>query len=232
MSSLDLSGIEIAPTFNSGRITADLIADSLRQAIQTGALPDGAVLNQVALAERFAVSRQPVREAMRQLLAEGLIESRAHHGSVVRGLPLERIGEIYDNIAVLEGNMVEKAMPRITPEIIAELREENATMTGMSDIEAWLERNQRFHTRLVVLSGDETGLELVTQLRGRAERYVRMWAGTDNLHHPDRAGDEHELILAALEQGDGARARKLLEEHVHETGHRLVELGLKFTDRQ
>jgi DNA-binding GntR family transcriptional regulator len=228
MSSFDLGRLTIAPEFAEKRVTADFVADALREAIQSGSLPDGAILNQAALAERFAISRQPVREAMRQLLAEGLVEHRAHYGSVVRGLPVERLYEIYDNRAVLEGWMLERATPRIPAGVIAELRQENQDMTGQQDVGPWLVQNTGFHTRLVEFARDETALELVSQLRSRADRYVRMWSGLDTLHHPHQAGDEHEHILDAIAAGDAAGARALLEEHVRSIGRRLVALGRQY----
>jgi len=229
MSRADLSGLELGPAFPVNRITADFVAESLRTAIQTGALPDGAVLNQAALAERFQVSRQPVREAMRQLLAEGLIESRAHYGSVVRGLPIDRLYEMYDNRAVLEGWLIERATPKIPATTVAELRRENAEMTGVAEVGAWLTRERDFHNRLIESAGDKTGLELVTQLRSHAERYVRMWSGLGDLHHPEQTSGEHAAVLDAVERGDGARARALLEAHIRDNGHRLTEFARHLT---
>src|SRR5215471_10919871 len=95
------------------RITADYLADALREAIHRGDLADGAVLNQAAIAAHFGVSRVPVREAMRELQAEGLIETRAHRLAVVRGLDVERLIEVYELRALLEGYLIERAVPHI-----------------------------------------------------------------------------------------------------------------------
>ncbi|GAA4738172.1 GntR family transcriptional regulator [Nocardioides endophyticus] len=223
----DLSGVELGDTFSSRRTSADVVADALRTAIRTGALPEGAVLNQGTLAERFSISRQPVREAMRQLMAEGLIETRAHHGSVVRRLPVERLAEIYEHRALLEGAMIGRATGRIPAETIADLRVENAAMKAVVDVDVWLTRNREFHRRLVEPAGDETGLELVDLLQTRAERYDRMWSGLDTLHQPGPARDEYDEILDAIESGDGTRAGALLAEHIRAAGRRLVEIGTR-----
>ncbi len=92
----DLSAVKLERGFSERRITADYVADALRDAIHRGELADGAELNQAALATHFGVSRVPVREAMRQLQAEGLIDASAHRLAVVRALDLERVVELYD----------------------------------------------------------------------------------------------------------------------------------------
>src|SRR5215469_11054122 len=115
MRKLSLDGLK-------GRRTAsEAVAESLRSAIRSGQLEDGAELNQVALAEHFGVSRVPVREAMRQLQAEGWITAPAHHRAVVRAVSLESIIEIFEVRAMLEVHLVSKAIPKLTPQHIAEL---------------------------------------------------------------------------------------------------------------
>ncbi|MGP3968298.1 GntR family transcriptional regulator [Streptomyces sp. 6N223] len=225
MSSADLSRLEMPSDFQQNRVTADLVADKLRTAIRTGALPDGAALSQAAIAERFGISRQPVREAMRQLMAEGLVESRAHHGAVVRALSVERLAEIYDNRALLEGHMLMRAIPHIPAGAIEQLRVQDAAMASVTDLDTWLARSSSFHDGLLRFAGDETAMELVAQLRARAERYVHMWTGIGSLRQNDLAAGEHAAVLHAIEVGDGPGARSLLEAHIRDTGRRLVELG-------
>lgn len=221
----DLTPVALEPSFSGRRITADWIADSLRQAIQTGALPDGAVLSQAAIAEHFDVSRVPVREAMRQLLAEGLIDSKAHHVSVVRGLSLERLAEVYENRAVLEGNMIARATPQIPQELITELRREELAMRDEAVHADWLRRNASFHQTMNEFAQDQTAMELVLILRSRAERYVHMWTRGEGVHDPETAGKEHALILDRVEAGDPEGARQAVEEHIRATGRRLVGHG-------
>src|SRR5262245_58954508 len=120
--STDLSGVNRTEGLELRRITADLVAESLREAIQSGALADGAELNQAALAAHFGVSRVPVREAMRELQAEGLIDSQAHRRAVVRGLSIDRLLETYEVRAVIEGYLVELATERISATRLKELR--------------------------------------------------------------------------------------------------------------
>src|SRR5204862_1479248 len=123
----------IEANFRDRRITADYVADALREAIHRGALADGAVLNQAALASHFGVSRVPVREAMRQLQAEGLIETRAHRLAIVRGLDIDRIVEIYDLRALIEGYLIERAVPLIDDPTLREARALEAEMREVGD---------------------------------------------------------------------------------------------------
>lgn len=167
----------------------------------------------------------PVREAMRQLLAEGLIESEAHHIAVVRSIPLARIGELYDYRAVLEGYITERAVPHVTSALIKELRAKDRAMRKISDHSKWLRLNGEFHNAILAAGGDETGLELVGQLKSRVERYVRMWSSGEGIHRPVEAGKEHAKILDCIAAGDAAGARAAVERHIRHTGERLVAYG-------
>lgn len=211
------------PLDSRRRITADFVADSLREAIQSGAIEDGAVLKQQAVADRFDISRVPVREAMRQLSAEGLIEMRAHHIAVVRGLTLDRIAEIYDYRALIEGHLLERAVPHIPVGVVSRLRVLEQEMRTITDHSSWLIRNAEFHGAMNEYADDATGLELVAKLRARVERYVRRWGG--GLHRPREAGAEHEQILDHVMAGDAAGARDAVEHHVRSTGALLVAYG-------
>ena len=218
----DLSGIKLETSFNDRRITADYVADALREAINNGDLEDGAVLNQAALAEHFGVSRVPVREAMRQLQAEGLIDTRAHRLAVVRALDLERIVEICDLRAVVEGFVIERAVPHVSPEDLSEARELIAQMEEEHDHAAWLALNARFHGILYEPSGAQTSLELIEQLRVRGERYVRLWSRGSGIHRRDEANAEHVEIVRLVEAGDAAAARVAVERHIAHTRERLI----------
>jgi len=218
----DLTGIELDVDLRERRITADYVADALREAIHQGELADGAILNQAAIASHFGVSRVPVREAMRQLQAEGLIETRAHRLAVVRGLDVDRLVEVYDLRALLEGYMIELAVPHIDAERLRELRALEKEMRKEDDHARWLELNARFHRMLYEPSGRETTLELTDQLRARAERYVRLWSRGSGVHRPMEAASGHARILDLVARGDGPGARQEIERHIEKTRDRVV----------
>jgi DNA-binding GntR family transcriptional regulator len=220
--STDLSGIARAEGLQTRRITADIIAESLREAIQSGELADGAELNQAAIAAHFGVSRVPVREAMRELQAEGLIDSQAHRRAVVRGLNIDRLLETYEVRAEIEGHLVEVATERISAKVLKELRALEREMRAIEVHADWLRANAEFHRRLYAPAGNETAFEMIDLLRFRAERYVRLWSGGAGLHQPIEAGKEHAAVLRHVAKGDGVAAREELERHILSTRDRLA----------
>lgn len=224
----DLSAIKLDAPMRGRKITADYVADALREAIQSGRLPDGAVLKQAAIAEHLGVSRVPVREAMRHLMAEGLIQSKAHHVAIVQSLSLDRIAEVYDYRALLEGHMTERAVPLLTPAAIERLKAKNAEMQSASTHGAWLRLNNEFHEIILKAADDETGIGLVEQLRQRSERYVLMWSGGKGVQNRKSVKAEHAEVIALIEAGKAKKARVAIENHIRHTGERVVASGTLF----
>ena len=222
----DLSGIVPDPVLGARRITADYIADAMRDAINSGSLGDAAVLNQAEIAIHFGVSRVPVREALRQLQAEGLVELRAHQLAIVSGLDINRLIEVYTLRSVLEGWLIEEAAPNITQEGIARARAINERLRTESSHGTWLTLNAEFHKELYEPSGALITLELVDQLRARAERYARMWSQGAGIHRPAETCLEHDRILDLLEAGGKKKAAALLREHVLHTRDRVIDYGI------
>src|SRR5215472_9920720 len=115
MRKLSLDGLK-------GRRTAsEAVAESLRSAIRSGQLEDGAELNQVALAEHFGVSRVPVREAMRVLEAEGWVSARAHYRAVVQAVTPERVHQIFELRSLLETHLLGRSVRLISSDRIKRL---------------------------------------------------------------------------------------------------------------
>lgn len=216
--------LPVSKELQTRRTTPDYIADVLREAIYEGSLADGAILNQVAVAEHFGVSRVPVREAMRQLQAEGLVSAEAHRRPMVRGLTLERVLEIFDLRAMTEGYLVEKAIPRIDDADLDVLSELIKQMHEPMDHNQWLSLNARFHETLYAPSGATTALELASQLRGRAERYLRMWSEGHGVRRTTEATREHERILEYVANGDAVSARREVEQHVLHTRDEITRM--------
>jgi DNA-binding GntR family transcriptional regulator len=218
----DVATLKLVSGLSDRRITSDYIADALREAINNGSLADGAVLNQVAIAEHFGVSRVPVREAMRHLQAEDLIHATPHKRAVVRALSLERISEIHEVRALLEGYLISRAIQAFDDARMAKLVALDEEMSRVSDHSRWLKMNARFHRVLLEPSGATMALELVDQLRARGERYVKMWSQGFGINRAEEAGEEHRRILRAIEIGDGELAREEVQAHVLHTRDRLV----------
>src|SRR5262245_61534976 len=112
ISSKKFARMQWDPSLRERKTITDYLATALRTAIYDGQFEDNEELNQVELANFFGVSRVPIREALRQLQAEGLVHNIAHHRSVVAGLTLAQILEAIEMRALLEAHLLRKAIPR------------------------------------------------------------------------------------------------------------------------
>src|SRR6476619_3778037 len=97
-----------------GATTPDLIADTLRDEILRGAVAPGQALRQEELADRFGVSRLPVRDALLRLEAQGLVHVYPNRGAFVISLSADEVREIFELRLLLEGDIIERAVPRMT----------------------------------------------------------------------------------------------------------------------
>lgn len=212
-----IKGLRLTPVLAERRTTPDHIADALRDAILSGTLTDGQELNQVALAEHFGVSRVPVREALRQLQAEGLISAKAHHRAVVTSLTMEHIVEIFEIRILLESYLLEKAIPNSDAAHLAALEDLLDRLDAIEDHHEWVATNREFHRLLYQPSERTITIALVEQLGARIERYLTAWSAGEGVQRMAEAGAEHRAILAAVGEKDVRRARTELELHIMRT---------------
>ena len=154
------------PPLGERRTAAGHVADTLRAAIRSGQLGDGAELNQVALAEHFGVSRVPVREALRALEAEGWITARAHRRAFVQPLGVERVHrDLRRPRAARRPSARESDRRRSTPPASQRLRALCEAMDLMDDHAAWLAANRDFHRLAPRRRGAPLTVELLEQSR-------------------------------------------------------------------
>jgi DNA-binding GntR family transcriptional regulator len=211
--------LTIDPALRERRTTSDYIADAVRVAIYDGQFADGEELNQVALARYFKVSRVPIREALRQLQAEGLVSNVAHRRAVVIGLDLAEILQLVEIRAVLEGHLVAKAAPRLDAAALERL---NALCDEMSRIRDygynWVLKNWEFHRTLYQPSELKAAIDLVERLNLKLERYVRQSGDRNRLRD---AAAEHRRILKDIERRRFDAARTHMQEHILRTGQQI-----------
>lgn len=155
-----------------------LVAEAIREKILTGEIKAGEPLRQAALADELNVSRIPVREALLQLEAEGLVNFEAHKGATVTRLSAEQIDEIFDLRALLEAELLRHSIDKLTARdlleaeaILAELEE--ATAAGDTQL-ATGKLNAEFHSKLYSKAQRPQTRELVDVYSKNSERYVRM----------------------------------------------------------
>lgn len=205
---------------------ADTILEDLEQMIVTGDFADGERLDEITLAERFGVSRTPIREALQKLAASGLVEQRPRRGVFVRQPGPVDLVEMFEAMAELEAACGRLAALRITDEDLDELREANERCTETfeaGDADGYYRHNERFHYLIYRASENSYLEDQALRLHKRLKPFRRM-----QLHLRGRLAQsmgEHDAILNALSQGNGDMVASLIRDHITVQGekfHRLV----------
>lgn len=201
-----------------------MTVDALRERILHGDYPEGEPLRQDAIAEELGVSRIPVREALRQLEAEGLVTFSPHRGAVVSTMSLQEILELFELRAEIESDLVRRAIPHMSAEDRNRAKDilaayEIALRTG--EVAKWGELNWQFHSTLYAPAGRAFTMAMVSKLHQQSDRYLRMQLALT--HGESRAKDEHRAIANAARKGDTKAAAKLMREHILGAGRALVE---------
>lgn len=199
------------------RVTAhEFVYDTLRRAILSGALPGGARLVQADIANQLSVSTTPVREALRDLAAEGLVVFRSHIGAVVRELDFEELIELYDIRKALEPLAIRRAAASITPEELASAAALVRAMEQESDPGAWAALNRTFHG---LVEEAAHAAFIMSVLKG-VQDVAAIYVAHSLLRDPGRIASgnkEHRAMLDALSRGDGDTAAEVLVEHLNST---------------
>jgi len=204
------------PGLRERKTTTDYLATALRTAIYDGQFSDGEELNQVELANFFGVSRVPIREALRQLQAEGLVQNIAHHRTIVAGLTLPQIIELSEMRAVLEAYMLRKSAPKLDKASLDRIRricDETDTLKDYGS--RWVMKNWKINRTLYARAESQAMIDAVERIHLQIERYARQ-AGTAERQR--QAAAEHRQIFKAIQRGDYAKAAMLLEQHILHTG--------------
>jgi DNA-binding GntR family transcriptional regulator len=199
------------------------LRESLQERILNGEFRDGDALIQDAIADEYAVSRMPVREALRQLEACGLVSMQTHKGAVVTTIPTEQIKELFELRAMLECDILRRALERCTDQDIADARvilEELEKSYRQGDMASWGSLNWAFHKRLYTAADRVQTLGILQGINLQTDRYVRLHLVlTDGLGVAEQ--EHRELLrLCALRETDQAVA--FLHEHISSTGRALT----------
>jgi DNA-binding GntR family transcriptional regulator len=185
----------------------DLALGALRQAILEGILPPGARLRQEDLAETFGTSRIPIREALRVLAYEGLVQSEPYRGFSVTSLPgVEQIEEIYDLRTVLEAHAVRLAISLLTDADLEDLRSIHDAMAREEDEDRQFILREEFYHRLYSVTARPRLIELIFRLRQDVARSLRWKLVQHSPAHHDRFWD-------AIRHSDTERAVAELASH-------------------
>lgn len=202
------------PAFRRPPTAQEAVLDELRSAIVTGDLKPGEQVLQDALAERFGVSRVPLREALKILEGEGQVVYRPHRGYFVAELDLEDLREVYRIRDLLESEAVAVAVARVTPADVDALQgalEDVEDAAADGDLVRMTEANRRFHFRLIECAGMPRLSRLVRILWDATDVYRSLYYADDAARHA--VHDEHRAVLAAVRAGRADDAVDLLRRH-------------------
>ena len=196
-----------------GTLHGETTYERLCEEIRSGKLPPGSRLRETEIAERLAVSRTPVREAIRRLEADGLVDHLPRSGAVVRKLEYPELMELYEMRTVLEGTAARLAARAASPVELEELVAINDEMRAAAGRpEAVIGLNRQFHKLLLDAARNRFLLRAMATVEN-----TLLILGTSSMAMPDRAReavDEHREVLDALLARDGAAAEAAMRRHM------------------
>jgi DNA-binding GntR family transcriptional regulator len=187
----------------------------LADEIVRGALPPGAPLDESDIARRFSVSRTPVREALRQLVASGLVEARPHRGAVVAQPTIERLTGMFEAMAELEAICAGLAAERMTPierHQLEAVHEQLRLLSYAGNPDRFHEVNERFHNTIYAGSQNAYIAEMTLATRVRVQPFRR--AQFRNLGRLAKSHAEHDRVVVAIMRGDKAGAATAMRDHI------------------
>ncbi|MGZ3497847.1 MAG: GntR family transcriptional regulator [Vulcanimicrobiaceae bacterium] len=189
-----------------------VIAERIRQAIVRGHLRGGQPLRQAEIAERFGVSRIPVREALSQLEGEGWVNSMPHRGVVVTDLSAEDVRDLCDIRVDLETRALRLAIPNLDEATLARAESVLDEIDADPTVDAWADHNLTFHCTLYEPANRPRLLALIKNLHRLTSRYLIVHVAIMNYREQGQA--EHRAILQACRERNVKEAERLLRRHI------------------
>ena len=205
--------------------TADKLISDIRKEVSSGILKPGDQLEVTALAERFGVSRTPIREAIRTLVESGVLETRPRKGSFVRVLSAKQLLDLFQVAAELEGMACRLAALSLTKENVEAIESGLAKCTQAAEVQNNAEyamANLDFHTAIHNASGNDWLIEQLRQLQINLNSYRTM--PYEIRGRLNKSTDEHKIICDAILSGDGEHACNLMRDHMMLQGKRLPSI--------
>lgn len=191
------------------------VADRLRELILAGELEPRARINEVELTERFGISRTPLREAIKILATEGLLELLPNRGSRVASITLAEIDEMAEVIAGLEATAGDLAARLVTPAEIAAIEAKHRLMLEAWRAEnapAYFQLNREIHEAIIAAARNATLRNLYASLSGRIQR--ARYSAHKTPEQWARAVEDHARMIALLKAGDAEALSRLMRDHV------------------
>ncbi|HCT5903092.1 TPA: GntR family transcriptional regulator [Klebsiella pneumoniae] len=222
----------LKPSYKLNRLSLpEALAESLRERILNGEFKEGDALVQETIAAEYEVSRMPVREAIRQLEASGLVVTKMHKGAFVNSIPVDQISELFELRALLECEIFAHAIPRMNSAHISTAQNVLGQLEDAyhrKDIKLWGKLNWEFHRSLYVPAERVQTLQIIQGINVQTDRYIRLQLLlTEALEEAER--DHKELLQLAI-KGDVERGVEKMREHIQTAGKNLVSVLKKGHD--
>ncbi|MCE1238923.1 MAG: GntR family transcriptional regulator [Azonexaceae bacterium] len=204
------------------------VAERLRQRIFAHELTPGTWIDEQKLAEQYGISRTPLREALKVLASEGLVELKPRRGCYVTEISRQDLDDIFPLMAMLEGRCAAEAVAKAGAgdiEALKEIHERLEAAARDGRIDAFFEANQEFHRKIQELSGNRWLLSVIQDLR----KVLKL----SRLHSLSLEGrlqqslDEHRRIVAALSTRNAEEAEKLMHDHLLSGREALAKMEAK-----
>ncbi|HVJ44330.1 MAG TPA: GntR family transcriptional regulator [Dongiaceae bacterium] len=210
----------VAITPLSRRTAAEQAADVLRERILSGQLPARTPIRQEHLAGELGISRIPLREALKQLEAEGLVTIASHKGATVAALSTAEIEELFELRLRLETWILGLALPHLGAADFAALDQLIAEQQAPDNLARWGDLNWQFHEAMYRPANRPVTLKMLKRIHDNIDRYLRFEISSTNGRA--RALREHQTLLAHCRAGNTAKALDLLEAHIRQTADSLM----------
>jgi DNA-binding GntR family transcriptional regulator len=191
------------------------VTELIRLAIVSGELPAGTRLVQSELARRMQLSTTPIREALRDLTTEGLVDFDPYRGAFVHAPSADELVSVYEMRRLLMPLSVRRGVARITDEELAVARQLLGQLRATSTRSEWVELNRRFHRTLDAASGSRQLISVVGRLADLAALYVNLSVHDESSRR--LANEEHARLLEAYEQRDADLAESEMLMHLKAT---------------
>lgn len=201
------------------------LREAIEEMIAVGSLSPGQHLDETELAQRFGVSRTPIRETLIQLASMGLVVIRPRRGAIVAELGPQQLVEMFEVMSEMEATCGRLAARRMTPQEQQALLAAHQACKEARDAEepdAYYYKNEVFHEAIYTGSHNQFLIEQTRNLYRRLRPYRRLQLRVRN--RLANSYDEHDGVVQAIVRGDGDLAARLLRDHVMIQGQRFADL--------
>lgn len=209
---------------NNYKTIRDAVFESIRKGILNGYFKPGERIIESQLAEKMNVSRTPIREALRRLEVENLVENLPRKGMIVSTLKDSQVIEIFNIRGALEGLAVDIAIEKLDNELIDNLEkciDKMSEAIKKDDIEMQIRYNTKFHEHILCKTDSPMLINMLHNLKEQIQRY--RYQSLSLQGRPEISLNEHKNILEFIKDKNKEKAEKYIKDHIKKAGEALIE---------